>query len=309
MKRAVSISALWLSLLLVVVCLSPALFASAQGSFEKKLQVTGPVDLEVLSRSGDIVVRSGPAGTVRISGKIMVSDRWFDGGKKDEVAELEKNPPVRQTGNSIHIDYVNVRYISINYEIEVPADTSLRTHSGSGDQTIEGLHATLNVESGSGDMRLTDLEGDIHTHTGSGNVVARGLSGPFDADAGSGDIRLEAKSAGDTRIHTGSGNIEIRGVKGSLRAEAGSGDIDAEGSLTDGWEVRTGSGNVEIHLAGDSGFDLEASTGSGRLVVDRPVAVTIQGDLDRSHHAISGKVKNGGPRLLVHTGSGDVHIG
>ncbi len=309
MKRAVSTSAFGLSLLLVVICLSPALFASVQGSFERSLRVTGAVDLEVLSRSGDITVRSGPAGTVKIIGKIVVSDRWFEGAKKDVVAGLEKNPPIRQSGNSIHIDYVNVRYISIDYEIEVPADTSLRTHSGSGDQTVEGLRATVNLESGSGDMRLTDLQGDVHTHTGSGNVTARGLSGPFDADAGSGDIRLEAKSAGDTRIHTGSGNIQIRGVKGGLRAEAGSGDIDAEGSVTDAWEIRTGSGNVEIHLAGNSGFDLEASTGSGRLVVDRPVTMTMQGDLDRSHHAISGRVNNGGPRLLVHTGSGDVHIG
>ena len=42
-------------------------FAAAstpQGHFEKTFQVSGPVELEVQTRSGDVIVRSGAAGTV-----------------------------------------------------------------------------------------------------------------------------------------------------------------------------------------------------------------------------------------------------
>ncbi len=295
--------------LLIVLCVVflPAA-ASVQGSFQRTLQVTGPVDLEVLTHSGDITIRSGPAGTVAVSGKIHVGNPWFSGDKRAEVSELEKNPPIRQTGNSIRIDYPNMRNVSIDYEITVPSNTAVRTRSGSGDQTVEGLRAKLDLEAGSGDVRLSDLSGGLRVRTGSGNVEARDISGPISAEAGSGDIRIEAKDSSDARVHTGSGDIELRGNSGTLNAQAGSGDIKIEGAPSGAWEVRTGSGNVELRLPSQVAFDLEASTGSGKVVVDRPVTMTVQGNVQREHHSISGKVGGGGPLLTVHTGSGDVHI-
>src|SRR5437868_11583843 len=93
---------------------------NVQGTFERTYQVSGQTDLQVFTHSGDIVVRSGPAGSVKVAGKIIVSDRWLNGGKTSDVQEIEKNPPVRQDGNSVRIDYVNVRNIAIDYEITVP---------------------------------------------------------------------------------------------------------------------------------------------------------------------------------------------
>src|SRR5271154_3727635 len=60
--RTVARSLVVLLLMLLAAGLNAA--ASVQGSFERTLKATGPVDLEVLSRYGDITVRSGPAGTV-----------------------------------------------------------------------------------------------------------------------------------------------------------------------------------------------------------------------------------------------------
>ena len=53
--------------------------STPQGTFEKTFQVSGPVDLEVQTQSGDITVRSGPAGSVSIHGKIFVGDHWLFG--------------------------------------------------------------------------------------------------------------------------------------------------------------------------------------------------------------------------------------
>ncbi len=33
---------------------------------------------------------------------------------------IEQNPPIRQEGNSIHIEYVEMKNISVDYEITVP---------------------------------------------------------------------------------------------------------------------------------------------------------------------------------------------
>jgi hypothetical protein len=295
----------------VVVVLLASSFAAAsspQGSFERTFQVTGPVDLEVQTRSGDIIVRNGPAGSVSIRGKIFVGDRWLAGNRHSEVADIEQHPPLRQDGNSIHIDYVNTRDISVDYEITVPAETAIRAHTGSGDQTIEGLRGNADLQSGSGDMKLARLTGEIRVQTGSGNVRAREISGPVRGGAGSGDIEVEETGAGDIDLHTGSGNVTARGIKGAFRAEAGSGDITAEGTQTGAWEIRTGSGNVRVRLPADAAFDANISTSSGTLDVNAPITMTVQGRVQETRKSIVGKVRGGGPLLTLRTGSGDIHI-
>src|ERR1700733_11920695 len=105
----------FLFLCAVVMLLTSALaFAPPpQGTFEKSFQVTGPVDLEVLTRSGDITIRTGPAGSVFIRGKIFVGDHWLMGRRQGDVDAIQQHPPLRQEGNSIHIDYVKPRVISV----------------------------------------------------------------------------------------------------------------------------------------------------------------------------------------------------
>ncbi len=290
-----------------VVASSLAGFASVVGTFDRSFQVNGPVDLEVLTRSGDITIRSGSAGTVSIHGKIHNGNSWFS-DRKEEVQELEKNPPLRQNGNSIRVDYVNLRNISVDYEITVPENTTVRSHSGSGDQTVEGIKGNVDLESGSGDMRLARLTGDMRFQTGSGNVRGHQLSGPARIKAGSGDIEVEETGAGDVDVRTGSGNITINGVNGGFRAEAGSGDIRADGTPKSLWTVRTGSGNVTMRIPSELAFDVDISSSSGSVEVDHPVTTTIQGRVQESRKSVVGKVRGGGPTVSVHTGSGDIHV-
>jgi hypothetical protein len=294
---------------LVVLFASTTLFASnPQGTFEKTLQVNGPVDLEVLTHSGDVTVRAGSSGSVFIRGKIFVGDRWFGGRREDDVHAIEQNPPLRQSGNSIHIDYVNYRNISVDYEITVPADTTIRARSGSGDQIIEGTHGNVDVQTGSGDVKLSRLNGEIRLQTGSGNIRAHDISGAVRGGTGSGDVEIEESGSGDVDLHTGSGNLSARGVQGGFHGETGSGDITAEGAQTGTWEMRTGSGNVHVRLPQNAAFDADISTSSGTVDVGQPIEMTVQGRVGDSHKSIHGKVHGGGPTLRVHTGSGDIQI-
>ena len=282
--------------------------STPQGRFEKTFQVSGPVDLEVQTRSGDIIVRSGAAGSVTIHGKIFVGDHWLFGNRHADVSDIEQHPPLRQEGNRIRVDYVNVRDISVDYEITVPADTTIRTHSGSGDQIIEGTHGNADLQSGSGNIKLARLTGEIRLQTGSGDVRAREISGPVRGGAGSGNIELEETGSGDVDLHTGSGNITARGIQGAFRADAGSGDITAEGTQTGAWGIRTGSGNVHVRLPANAAFDADISTSSGTLSVDAPITMTVQGRVQETRKSIIGKVRGGGPLLTLRTGSGDIHI-
>ncbi len=295
-------------LVVIVLASTLALARTPQGAFDKTFQVSGGVNLEVLTRSGDITIRSGPAGTVSIHGKIYVGDRWFTGDRHGDVEEIEKNPPIRQDGNNIHIDYVNVHDIAVDYEITVPSDTSVRTHSGSGDQTISDIHGNADLQSGSGDMRLSQLTGEIRIQTGSGDVRAHDISGPVRGGAGSGDIELEETGGGDIDLHTGSGNITARGIQGAFRGEAGSGDITAEGTQTGTWEIRTGSGNVHVRLPQNAAFDANISTSSGSIEIGEAINTTVQGRVNDTRKQIIGKANGGGPMLTLRTGSGDIHV-
>ena len=104
----------------------------------------------------------------------MLGDHWLmDNRRRRMCTRSSSNPPIRQDGNSIHIDYVNLRNISVDYEITVPANTTVRTRSGSGDQTVEGTQGNVDTQTGSGDVKLANLTGEIHLQTGSGNIRAR----------------------------------------------------------------------------------------------------------------------------------------
>jgi hypothetical protein len=281
-------SGLSLIAIALVFCLfSGASFASTpQGTFEKTFSVSGPVDLEVETHSGDITVRSGPAGSVSIQGKIFVGDHWLFGNRNSDVSDLEQHPPLRQEGNSIRIDYVNAHDISVAYEITVPAETT----------------------SGSGDVKLAQITGDVRLQTGSGDVRAREMAGAIRGGAGSGDIEVEETGPGDVDLHTGSGNIVARGIQGSFHAAAGSGDVTGEGTQIGTWEIRTGSGNVHVRLPANAAFDANLSTSSGTVDVNRAITMTVEGRVQEMRKQIVGKVGGGGPPLTVRTGSGDIHI-
>jgi DUF4097 and DUF4098 domain-containing protein YvlB len=224
------------------------------------------------------------------------------------VHQVESNPPIQQSGTSIRIGY-NLpedvkRHVSINYEITVPADTSLQAHSGSGNIEVAGVRSEVQAQTGSGDIRMRDIGSRLRVQTGSGNIRAEDVAAPFSAQAGSGDIEASLTGSGDVDVHTGSGTIHLRGIKGGLRARTGSGNIETDGSVTGPWELHSGSGNIRMAVGSASGFNLDLHTSSGSIHSDLPI--TVQGSM--SPRELKGSVKGGGPEVAVSTGSGDVEI-
>jgi hypothetical protein len=316
-----------LAVFLALVATTGTLAASDyQGSFDRTLKVTAPVELEVTTSSGNIVVHPGNALTVQVHATIQVSRRVGADDAQKKIQYLQNHPPIEQTGSYIRIgkiaDPAILRQVSISYDLVVPAATQLRAQTGSGDQAIEGIKGPVKasagsgnirvsglndearLDTGSGDIELASLGGAVYAETGSGNIRASGLAGTVRARTGSGDIRLEGKSSGPVSVDTGSGNVEVRGVQGALRAQTGSGNIIVEGEPRGDWKLGTGSGNVSMQLPSQVGLNLHAHTGSGSIESNLPI--TIQGKMSRSE--IRGTVRGGGPLVEIGTGSGDIHI-
>ncbi|HET9839720.1 MAG TPA: DUF4097 family beta strand repeat-containing protein [Candidatus Angelobacter sp.] len=304
------------------------LHAATTGHFERTLNVTGPVELEVSSGSGNITVHQGANGSVYVSAKLHAnSGSWlFGGGNVEErIHRIEQNPPIVQNGNTITIGKIDdrelTRNISIDYDVTVPAQTRLNSHTGSGDQTITGLQLPVTaktgsgnitieritgdtrISSGSGNLKINSVKGVLYCDTGSGNVRAQEIAGDVVASAGSGNIEVQ-QSGGSAKAETGSGTIRLSGVKGGLRAQAGSGDIHVQGEPTSDWRLGAGSGNISLKIPAQASFNIDARTSSGSLTVRHPV--TMQGSI--SHNHLQGKAGNGGVLLDLHTGSGDIEV-
>lgn len=293
----------------------------AEGHFNRTLRVSGPVSLHIQTGSGNITVRTGNVSSVTVVGTIRASD--FFGDPAEKIRRLVADPPIQQMGNIIRIGEIRDpelrRNISISYEVTTPPETYLVSHTGSGDQRVEGLRRGVNVstgsgsltlanlvgraevETGSGDIDISGIQGRVKASTGSGTIRASGIAGPFWGHTGSGDVTLEQSAAEEVEVETGSGEVQVRGARRALKVTTGSGDVRLEGQAGDAWNASTGSGDVVLHLTG--GFELQARTESGSVSVGLPMQ-----DFTSSRHETRGKAGGGGNPVQVTTGSGDIRI-
>jgi DUF4097 and DUF4098 domain-containing protein YvlB len=305
-------------------------WAAVEGSFQRSLKVNGSVDLDIETGSGNIEIRTGSSDQVQITGHIRANNNWGFGSNggdaADKVKRIESNPPIQQSGNDIRIGHIDdpqlKRNISISYELVVPADTRLRSRTGSGNQNAVGLKGAIDLQTGSGNVVFSNIGNTVHAESGSGNIQAdnvsgnvraksgsgdihiNGLSGGLDAESGSGNITMAQASAGSVRASTGSGDVTLSGVKGSLEATTGSGTVHADGDPKGAWRLHTGSGSVRVRFPSQSSYDLYAHTGSGGISVGPPI--TVQGSVNK--HEMRGKVGGGGVPVELETGSGEIEI-
>jgi len=314
-----------------LVALAAPVWASsdetAEGRFERTLSVSGAVDLNVRTGSGSVTVTTGSGSQVQVVGKIKVR-RGRLSDAEALVKEIESNPPIEQTGNTIRIGHTDDRdrewrrNVTISYEIVTPKTTRLAAGTGSGSISVTDIDgpldattgsgsitagnigAEVNASTGSGGIQIGSAKGTFTASTGSGSIRATGVAGAISASTGSGSVYLEQVAAGDVKVGTGSGGIEAHGVKGRLRVRTGSGTIKADGNPTGEWTLHTSSGSIYVRLPGDAAFELAAETSSGRINSAHPVTVT--GTI--SPRKMRGTVRGGGFLLDVSTSSGSIHI-
>ncbi|RZV39368.1 MAG: hypothetical protein EX272_00160 [Chromatiales bacterium] len=297
------------------VALVASLWASearaAKGSFEQTLSVDEPILLDVSTGSGSIIIEAGAVDRVEIVGHVKVGKSWFRRSEDNAQELLDRvlaEPPIELDGDSLRVGYLKGRglkgNISISYEITVPATTRVKSDTGSGSMTIEGVAEVVEADSGSGSVTLNNISGSAVADTGSGSIRANGIAGAFEGDTGSGSITLTQSGPGDVRVSTGSGSIELHNIDGALHARAGSGRIRVDGRQRGTWDLDTGSGSVQIDLPDDAAFQLDAESSSGSIVIDHPVMV--QGKISKRH--IRGDVRGGGDLLRIDTSSGGIRV-
>ena len=301
----------------------------AEGSFEKTLTVGPQTEIEIMSGSGSIEVRQGSVGRLEIRAKVRAGDwGWSRSGvsAQERVKRVEANPPIEQQGNTVRIGDIkdpDLRDgVSISYDVTVPPGTALRSKSGSGSQRIEGVDGDVVVSTGSGSVNVRRSGGRVRASTGSGGITAQDVGGAFEASTGSGSIdgtgvkgpisartssgsiEVTQTGGGDVEASSSSGSIKVRGVQGAVRASTTSGSLAIEGQMARDWRLSSSSGHVTVSVPANQGFELDASSSSGRINTDFPI--TVSGTIGK--HALRGAARGGGPLLHVRTSSGGISI-
>lgn len=285
-------------------------------TFQRTLQVTGPVNLEVATGAGHIHLRAGDPGEVRITGTVRGPDAL------EEAMLLEAYPPIEREGNHIRVGRPEGAErtrpnLSVSYEIVAPPDTRLWTRTGVGEQTLDGIRGPVEAvassgrltvghiggevraRTGVGDIRVSEVDGDVQAMTSSGSIYGSGISGTISMRTGVGHVRLENNTGSGLEVTTSSGNVQVTGAQGPVRVRTGVGHIAADGQPAGEWILGTGAGNVKVHYPSRTGIDLYARTSSGRIETGG------QPHLTRELHR---RLGGGGAPVYIRTGVGNIRI-
>jgi hypothetical protein len=129
---------------------------------------------------------------------------------------------------------------SVDYEIRVPAGTTVNVSASAGDVSAEDLKTTqpLELHTSAGDVSATGVSApSIELSSSSGDVQARRLSGDrIELDSSAGDVVASLETPAEQLLaHSSAGDVELLVPDAVYRVDATSsaGDADADNVRTD----------------------------------------------------------------------------
>jgi DUF4097 and DUF4098 domain-containing protein YvlB len=296
---------------------------SASGAFDKSLNVSGPLHLELSNVSGDVSITGSTDGKVHVHGDVRASGMGF-GNPQERVNQIVATPPIELKGDTLRIgrQVAHMHNVSISYSVEVPRDTEVVSSSVSGSISVRNVHGPLQAQSVSGSIHAQDIGSGARLASTSGSVEAencaddvRGtsVSGSVDVINAKGDVLAHSVSGnvtvrgpgGRVDSNTSSGSVEIRGANNDVKAHSASGRVDIGGNPSGNsyWDLKTMSGPINISVPSDANFHLSSNAVSGEIRAQIPIVIEEQGK-----HSLRARVGNGSGRVEVHTVSGSVEL-
>jgi len=264
-------------------------FFEFSGGQEIDLEITLPAGarLEVRSGSGDVSVRGAFGDSLASSNYGAVEASGIRGALK-----------LKSNSGDIHASDVQGDSVSVDTDYGDIAIQNIRAgrleaHTSSGAISAATIDAgSARLSSDYGDIALSEFQGDLESKTSSGDVSIREAQGACRAHSDYGDVSASGVFHG----------LSLTSSSGAVHGAAGPGS-----TLAAGWDITSDYGDVELRLPQGLSFELDASTDYGEVRANLPGALGgSKGDEAKKLH---GTIGQGGPRLRLHTSSGDVEVG
>jgi hypothetical protein len=297
----------------------------------KTLTVGNAEELELSNIAGDIVVVAGSGRDATIE-----YTRHGYGDTPDEakaqLASVEVSLTVTEGRGEVSTRFASRRgerrqrlRSAVDFRVTAPPQTRIRVKSISGDIQVSKMKGDLALETVSGDVKV-DAGGRLSVaKTVSGDVTLSGITAeePLVVSSMSGSVTLQSLKARYVDVNSVSGNIVVKDAS-CERAELQtlSGDVEYAGQILKNgrYEMKAHSGDIRIAVRGDTGFDLEANSFSGKIRSDLPIKNEVDEDQDENVYAggvrvhmpkraaFRGTYKDGSATIELTTFSGNIVI-
>jgi hypothetical protein len=256
--------------------------------------------------------------------------RSIEARNADEARKLLERYPMRfnQSGNTVYIESEGPdgKYNKqVKLRITVPRNFNVDLKTSGGNLTVERLAGTIRGKTSGGNLRFLQIEGPVRGETSGGSITAKEIEGEVVIKTSGGPIDVSNVS-NDVVAHTSGGSITAKRIDGKLDARTSGGTLNFEditgeieghssgGSVTARFakpleancRLETSGGSVNVFLPENSQFDLDAEAGSGQIVTEFPVSITLQGKLEKS--VLRGSVNGGGHILYCRTSGSNINL-
>jgi DUF4097 and DUF4098 domain-containing protein YvlB len=207
--------------------------------------------------------------------------------------------------------------------ISVPRTYNLNLSTAGGSVSVADLEGEVRSKTAGGSLQLGRIQGPVWGETSGGSIALAGCVHTAEVKTSGGDVSIGevdgnviaqtsggsisiARATGRVVAETSGGDIEVEEVRGAIEATTSGGSVTARISRQPQGNSRleTSGGNVAVFLADTIGVNVDAETSGGRVTTELPV--TAQGEL--SETTLQAKINNGGPKLILRTSGGDIHL-
>jgi DUF4097 and DUF4098 domain-containing protein YvlB len=206
--------------------------------------------------------------------------------------------------------------VSVDYIVSAPVLAMVDVRSVSGDIVIQGVKGEVRAETVSGDIAATGLarESTLKAVSGDVNVSSSAVDGELGTSSVSGNVVVKGFKARSVNAVTVSGDVMMQSASCErVLARSVSGNVMLEGSLAKGgrYEFKSHSGDIKLVMDGKTGFEIDASSFSGRIKSEVPLTVrSTSGGEEHGHpnRRLEGVFGDGSAQIEVATFSGNVII-
>jgi hypothetical protein len=277
----------------------------------KTVSIGASGELSLKNIVGDITVKAGGGRDVTID-IVRTSRGRTEADAKLGLTKVTVAVTARGERADVETQYPDDKHpeyaVSVAYAVTAPAGTAVSVDTVSGRVRMSGLQGRASARTVSGAIDLTNCAHVEKVSTVAGGITLTDVQndGPLAVEAMSSDVRLTNVKARriDASVVTGSIVVHDAQADGATLS-ATSGDVEYSGSVAPKgrYEFKAFSGNVRAALLG--GFDLQATTFSGRVEADPSLGLAA----GSSKKSLRGVVGNGGAAVVATTFSGSVWIG
>lgn len=219
-----------------------ASMATAETHKELRFTVAPKAALSVNNPYGSISVRPSSGAVVVVNATLSSDKVEVDNNFAGNRVELRSHLLPGADSQSGRVDY----------EIQVPPDTTLALHSSYGTLHAEKLHGDVTLEGAGANVDVRDIsDAHIHVKTLNGPVTLTNVQdGHVEVDSLSGNVTLNGVDGPLVQVISTSGGINYVGDfgdHGEYRLTSHSGDIDAIVPDTTSADVSARSVRGEVH--------------------------------------------------------------